>query len=184
MLSRFGALPVSRILKASPSQCFNISKCFCPHCPNSLARPSPGYEWLAESTIVPALQALLKDDRPSVAPLKADDCGASDANLLFRRQRICASLTQQHTAWCGDSWKNVSKEVAREDWPSQATYMHDMLAALASPATCLNTSYARETVAWMNTDMANQTLSGSLMWTWLTFQVSLSCACLHAVISS
>ena len=114
---------------------------------------------------------MLKDDRPSVAPLKADDCGASDANLLFRRQRICASLTQQHTAWCGDSWKNFTKQEAKEDWPSQATYMHDMLAALASPATCLNTSYARETVAWMNTDMANQTLSGSLMWTWLVFQV-------------
>lgn len=39
--------------------CFNITGCFCPHCPNSLARPSPGYEWLAESTIVPAIQKLL-----------------------------------------------------------------------------------------------------------------------------
>ena len=40
--------------------CFNITGCFCPHCPNSLARPSPGYEWLAESTIVPAIQKLLQ----------------------------------------------------------------------------------------------------------------------------
>jgi hypothetical protein len=44
--------------------CFSISGCFCPHCPNSLARPSPGYEhgyeWLAETTIVPALRALLE----------------------------------------------------------------------------------------------------------------------------
>jgi hypothetical protein len=39
--------------------CFNISNCFCPHCPNSLARPSPGYEWLAETTIVPAIRSLL-----------------------------------------------------------------------------------------------------------------------------
>ena len=41
------------------TSCFNISNCFCPHCPNSMARPSPGYEWLAEHTIVPALQGLL-----------------------------------------------------------------------------------------------------------------------------
>jgi hypothetical protein len=46
-----GQLPVQ--------SCFNISKCFCPHCPNSLARPSPGYEWLAQTQIVPALEALL-----------------------------------------------------------------------------------------------------------------------------
>jgi hypothetical protein len=39
--------------------CFNISGCVCPHCPNSLARPSPGYEWLAETVIVPALQQLM-----------------------------------------------------------------------------------------------------------------------------
>lgn len=39
--------------------CFNSSGCFCPHCPNSLARPSPGYEWLAENTIVPAIRTLL-----------------------------------------------------------------------------------------------------------------------------
>ena len=47
-----GQLPVQ--------SCFNISKCFCPHCPNSLARPSPGYEWLARTQIVPALDALLR----------------------------------------------------------------------------------------------------------------------------
>ena len=41
------------------NSCFNISRCFCPHCPNSLARPSPGYEWLAETVIVPALRKVL-----------------------------------------------------------------------------------------------------------------------------
>jgi hypothetical protein len=40
-------------------ECFGIQDCFCPHCPNSLARPSPGYEWLAESTIVPAILKLV-----------------------------------------------------------------------------------------------------------------------------
>ena len=75
------------------------------------------------------------------AARELDGCGASDANLLFRRQRICASLTQSPSYYCGESWKNVSKDVAHEDWPSQATYMHDMLAALSGPTTCLNTSY-------------------------------------------
>lgn len=76
------------------------------------------------------------------AARELDGCGASDANLLFRRQRICASLTQSPSYYCGESWKNVSKDVAHEDWPSQATYMHD------------------ETLA-----------GGSFMGTWLDFQV-------------
>ena len=106
------------------------------------------------------------------AARELDGCGASDANLLFRRQRICASLTQSPSYYCGESWKNVSKDVAHEDWPSQATYMHDMLAALSGPTTCLNTSYAKDTVEWMNTAMSNETLAGgSFMGTWLDFQV-------------
>jgi len=32
--------------------CFNTSGCFCPHCP-------AGYSWLAQSTIVPAIKAML-----------------------------------------------------------------------------------------------------------------------------
>ena len=114
------------------------------------------------------------DARPLAlgAARESDDCGASDANLLFRRQRICASLTQAPTYYCGESWQNVSKDVAHEDWPSQATYMHDMLAALSGPITCLNTSYGKETVEWMNTAMSNETLAGgSFMGTWLDFQV-------------
>eukprot|EP00051_Salpingoeca_urceolata_P023092 m.387898 g.387898 ORF g.387898 m.387898 type:complete len:336 (-) comp20066_c18_seq4:26-1033(-) len=35
------------------TQCFNLTGCWCPHCP-------PGYSWLANSTIVPALRNLLK----------------------------------------------------------------------------------------------------------------------------
>lgn len=34
------------------AECFGEKGCFCPHCP-------PGYEWLAESTISPAIRALL-----------------------------------------------------------------------------------------------------------------------------
>ena len=38
---------------APPVQsCFNSTGCFCPHCP-------PGYSWLANATLVPALRALL-----------------------------------------------------------------------------------------------------------------------------
>ena len=80
-----------------------------------------------------------KQTQQPAAAGQTADCGASDANLLFQRQRICSSLTQQHTTWCGDSWKNVSKDIAHEDWPSQATYMHAIVAALASSTTCLNT---------------------------------------------
>lgn len=53
---------------AAPQQsCFGISHCFCPHCPNSLARPSPGYEWLAETTIAPAMKKVLSGRDPAVA---------------------------------------------------------------------------------------------------------------------
>jgi hypothetical protein len=39
---------------------------------------------------------------------------------------------------------------AQGDWPNQAIYMHDLLDALVRPDTCLNTSRASETVAWLN----------------------------------
>ena len=35
------------------NQCFKKKNCFCPHC------PGPGYAWLANSTIVPALEKML-----------------------------------------------------------------------------------------------------------------------------
>lgn len=34
------------------AECFGLKGCFCPHCP-------PGYAWLANSTIAPAIRALL-----------------------------------------------------------------------------------------------------------------------------
>lgn len=34
------------------ASCFGEEGCWCPHCP-------PGYQWLAESTIAPAIRALL-----------------------------------------------------------------------------------------------------------------------------
>jgi hypothetical protein len=45
--------------KCGPSpnkMCFNQSTCFCPHCPQA---DGVGYEYLAESTIVPAITKAL-----------------------------------------------------------------------------------------------------------------------------
>ena len=40
-------------------QCFNQTGCFCPHCSGTGGSPSPGYTYLAEQVIVPALKGLL-----------------------------------------------------------------------------------------------------------------------------
>lgn len=43
----------------SPNKaCFGQKTCFCPHCPQA---GGVGYEWLANTTIVPAIRALLQD---------------------------------------------------------------------------------------------------------------------------
>lgn len=41
---------------APQTECFGEPNCFCPHCP---ANNGLGYSWLANSTIVPAIKALL-----------------------------------------------------------------------------------------------------------------------------
>ena len=79
---------------------------------------------------------------------------------------MCACLVQGPTWWCGDAYKNVT---ADSDWPSQAVTIHNLIAALADPATCLNTSLARDTVTWLN---GTQTwVPGGIMNTWMVFQV-------------
>ena len=58
---------------------------------------------------------------------------------------------------------------AHGDWPNQVVYYRDVLAALADPQTCLNTSTARDAVHWLD-DTNNIT---SPWWnTWVVFQVS------------
>ena len=42
---------------APGNKCWGLEHCFCPHCPN--AGTGKGYDFLAESTIVPAIKALL-----------------------------------------------------------------------------------------------------------------------------
>lgn len=95
------------------------------------------------------------------------DCRASDANLLKLRTVLCSAIVQTKTEFCGTSWKNVT---APHDWPGQVVCVTNLLNAMATPTTCLNTTYARDTVAWFNKDQANATLSGSIMNTWMVFQ--------------
>jgi hypothetical protein len=98
----------------------------------------------------------------------SSDCTASDATLLKQRKLICNSLVQGFTPFCQNDWENVT---ASKDWPGQAIYMRNLLTTLASPTTCLNTSYAGDTARWLNESMANSSESGNFMWTWLVFQV-------------
>merc|ERR1711972_115397 len=42
---------------APNTTCFGQSHCFCPHCPQ---KNGVGYEWLARTTIVPAIRAALE----------------------------------------------------------------------------------------------------------------------------
>ena len=85
-------------------------------------------------------------------------CSASDANLIYRRRKICASLGGCPTG-------NVTAE---GDWPNQAIYMNNLLVSLISESTCLNTTVAKETVAWLN---VTDTTKSSWWYTWVVFQV-------------
>lgn len=104
---------------------------------------------------------------PSVAA-GAPACAASDAALALKRETVCASLVQAATPWC--TWDPAANITAAEDWPSQAVYMHAVLAALVDPSTCLNTSYAADTVAWLNTSQADAAVAGAFQNTWSVFQ--------------
>eukprot|EP00756_Hemistasia_phaeocysticola_P064745 Hpha_TRINITY_DN8033_c0_g1::TRINITY_DN8033_c0_g1_i1::g.139989::m.139989 len=95
-------------------------------------------------------------------------CSESDSNLISLRNKVCASLVQGDTWWCKDAYKNAT---ADGDWPSQAVYMQKLLDALVDPSTCLNTTVAADVVDWIETSQALPSVSGSIMWTWLVFQV-------------
>eukprot|EP00929_Paragymnodinium_shiwhaense_P120360 TRINITY_DN92290_c0_g1_i1.p1 TRINITY_DN92290_c0_g1~~TRINITY_DN92290_c0_g1_i1.p1 ORF type:complete len:237 (+),score=4.86 TRINITY_DN92290_c0_g1_i1:60-770(+) len=95
------------------------------------------------------------------------DCSASDAKLTSLNNQLCASLVGPNTPWC-----NYTAPVSvSHDWPSQATYLTDVLNGLTAPGTCLNTSTARNTLASLDTAQANPKVSGSFMNTWQVFQV-------------
>ena len=48
------------------ASCFNSTGCFCPHCNIGGQGAGPGYDWLATSTIIPALTKLLPKKFSSV----------------------------------------------------------------------------------------------------------------------
>ena len=98
----------------------------------------------------------------------SQDCAKSDQTLYLQREKVCSSLVQGVTPWCGTSWKNVS---ADHDWPNQAVYFQELLNSIASDATCLNTSYGIETLLWVNNTQGSPNISGNFMNTWLVFQV-------------
>ena len=50
IVGKCGAAPVA--------ECFGSKSCFCPHCPGG--GNAGGYSWVVNSTIVPAIRALLK----------------------------------------------------------------------------------------------------------------------------
>ena len=94
-------------------------------------------------------------------------CNDSDAALKSKREVVCASLVGPGVSWCP---YNTSIKADR-DWPSQAVYMHDFVHALVDEGTCLNTTYARSSVDWLDSIQGSQYISGSFMWTYLVFQV-------------
>lgn len=106
--------------------------------------------------------------------VSGNDCTASNQAILLARQILCASLVQADTVWCGTFSKNVT---VSEDWPNQAVYMHNLLASLlaadASSPGCLNSTFARDTVQWLDSPyMADPQYSGlNFMATYLVFQV-------------
>ena len=83
--------------------------------------------------------------------------------MKLKRETVCASLVSPTTPWC----EFTSNITASEDWPNQAVYMHEVIEALESPTTCLNTSYAIDTVSWLNTSQANASINGGFMNTYV-----------------
>ena len=96
-----------------------------------------------------------------------NNCILSDTILKLKRETICASLVGPSTPWCLYS-QNITAE---QDWPNQAVYVHNLINTIEAPTTCLNTSYASDTISWLETFQSNITLGGSFMQTWVVFQV-------------
>jgi hypothetical protein len=110
----------------------------------------------------------------AAAAAAAEGCVASDDNLVLLRNTLCQSIgafpgfPHCRLGPGGASGPKPGNLTAEGDWPNQAVYMYDLLDALISPATCLNTSEARNTVEMLSVvDPAK-----SPWWsTWVQFQV-------------
>lgn len=99
-----------------------------------------------------------------------ENCEDINAQLRTRKAVLCDGFDFPR-AWCGPAWDNVT---AHHDWPSQATYMQDLLSYLQSaPTACLNdtNSVAPHLVnTFMNVDMASATAPKSFMHVYTVFQ--------------
>ena len=98
----------------------------------------------------------------------SSSCEDSDERLSSLKRRVCASLVQSETSFCGKDYEN---QTAKTDWPNQAVYMEDFLDALVSEDTCLNTSTARDLVSWLDDTQSDSSQTGNFAWTWQVFQV-------------
>ena len=92
----------------------------------------------------------------------SDGCAASDEAMLGLKRLVCSSFAESSCA---------GGTTAKGDWPNQAVYIKSLVASLAEPATCLNTSFAADTIAWLNTVQGDASApGGGFMWTWDVFQ--------------
>ena len=87
--------------------CFNMTGCFCPHCSG---RPAgQGYDWLATSTIVPALTKLLP--KAGSSSIKTDDKIAAVVRPKFSWDTLPVFF---HSANASGPWNNAAiKAIAR-----------------------------------------------------------------------
>jgi hypothetical protein len=63
----------------------------------------------------------------------------------------------------------VGNYTAARDWPTQAVYMTNILAAVVDPSTCLHTSAANDIIEWLNTVSLDPQVS-MWWWNWFVFQ--------------
>ena len=59
-------------------------------------------------------------------------CKNRDHKLYKQREKICSSLIQSPSSWCGTSWKNVT---AHRDWESQVVYFQSLLSTIEDNTT-------------------------------------------------
>ena len=111
------------------------------------------------------LATLLLLAAASISVVQSQDCDASDYSLESKRWMVCKSGVG--TTGCPPVPANVT---AKGDWPTQAVYVHDLLVAVADPATCLNTTMARDVTAWLNINQSDPTDGGTVMGCWQQFQ--------------
>ena len=82
-------------------------------------------------------------------------CNTSDNALLLARYVVCKGMNSSSTdAYCSGTPANVTGPT---DWPGQAVAFTNVLRLLVNESTCLNTTVAVQTVAWVNSSGAEQT---------------------------